>query len=306
MKKFSCPPIAVEVAKNIRERLQKDNHPNPQLGQIWRVHFGKTQSRLVVVTTGLLDSHPSGEPSVRVCPINTEYLVDDFDLRDDLVPTAEDSDLSLPFLIETWNERPVMFSHLITCLGCLKEAFSERLRERLLHPVKPVAVSPHIVRFRQQWICAAQDLSESYLSALNKKAKPSRKNQPAKPVTRKNRVWIIQMAKATNESALPLTGTIGKDEFQEIFQKIRLEADSIPDFPVRILLNVSSKLSPNDTISFLFQEGVPSFRVRLLGKGNTSLLELNSTAQDCELHIHRRDIKDWKKVKTFSLGPNQS
>ncbi len=264
----------------LRQALDRKEKPAPRPGQIWKARIDEHESRFVVLTTRPLDTHPSGEASIRACPLNVEYQVRDVVPQDDLVMSAQDSTLGLPFLIETWNELPLMQHQLMFCLGTLSESLAEQLRSRFADPPEPLPIPGRVRQFRHRWILEGRRLSEPYFAGL-----------PVEQSHAEQDPWEFLFQPANENLALAAAAPRTFDQFAEVLKRELHKRESAPN---RLLIGPDGCQIP-------VPPEAGGWSLVLFDKRDKELARVHADNQ--KIDVPQTLLSDWGTVAKIRLEP---
>jgi len=161
------PEKLAGTTDKIDDALSLNKPDQTTFGQIWRVR-GIFETELAIITFDTRHSRDEYNPDVRIVTLNLKAASRDMTPKD-LLFSENDSSLGLRFLVETWNERPIMVFQLEKYLGEITASAARNLREA----IKPTPshgdeteIPRWIERFRQRRIDEAHSLSVHYISAM--------------------------------------------------------------------------------------------------------------------------------------------
>ncbi len=119
--------------------------PPVRAGQVWTVAIpGSPPGGGLVGEDGRLD--PAHRP--RVCPLLTEFSLDDAEADRSVVASCQESPLGFPFLIEHWHDFGCEPARLETCLGEVPAGVLARLRDRRLEEARGLPLFRLVQEFR--------------------------------------------------------------------------------------------------------------------------------------------------------------
>lgn len=131
--------------------MKKLNEHDVKPGQIWKVACDSNPSLRALVIISRKPFQLKGQWCVRVVPTHLIPCPEDIDDNTDFVVEPEGVPTGAGFLVEWWNERPVLVSNLAGLFGVLPDGVHCRLDWVLRYPERmsdPTAES--VKRFRER------------------------------------------------------------------------------------------------------------------------------------------------------------
>ncbi|NCB39614.1 MAG: hypothetical protein EOM80_12700 [Erysipelotrichia bacterium] len=141
------------------------SHPEPSPGHLWKFTHGKEKTpEFCVITSDRFRAAQHLEYAIRIVPVFFNPLKEETSAEDILLKATETS-LTVPLMLEFWNERPIHTKQLKEYAGSLSTEQWHRLKNKLENPPDD-HLSNTVQIFRNSEIIRGMFFSSDVFTAL--------------------------------------------------------------------------------------------------------------------------------------------